>query len=156
MNDDILRLKSLLIDQNLSIAVAESLTAGNLQAAISSVSGSSEYFSGGVTVYNIDQKVNLLGVNRKHAASVNCVSEQVAAEMAQGVRKMFGSDIGIATTGYAEPWAPGGIETPFAWTAFGIKGKTHTEKIEPTISGRVAIQRLVTETALAKLIHHLT
>lgn len=96
-------IKQRLFQLNLTIAVAESLTCGLVQDRLGSVSGSSSYLVGGITAYNIDQKVNLLGVNREHAQSCNCVSQLVADEMAMGVCKLFGADIGIGTTGYAEP-----------------------------------------------------
>jgi nicotinamide-nucleotide amidase len=145
------KIKHCLLEKSMSIAVAESMTGGNLQALITSVSGSSKYFLGGVTAYNLDQKVNLLAVDREHAASVNCVSEQVAIEMASGVRKMFNSDIGLATTGYAEPWPDGGVEKPFAWIAIDINGKVQSEKIEPTIVDRITVQRLVANAMLHRL-----
>jgi PncC family amidohydrolase len=87
---------------NATIAAAESLTGGHVQANIAMVSGASTYFLGGITAYNIHQKTEHLGVDGRHAAEVNCVSQQVVREMATGARAMFGADIGIATTGYAE------------------------------------------------------
>ena len=97
------RLADILRRTETSIAVAESLTSGHLQANLGRVSGSSAYFLGGITAYNIAVKADLLGVDRTHAAEVDCVSQRVAREMAAGVQKLFSSDIGIATTGYAEP-----------------------------------------------------
>jgi nicotinamide-nucleotide amidase len=101
----------------LTLAVAESLTCGHLQAAIGAVSGASEYFLGGVTAYSLAAKVRLLGVNRAHARSVNCVSQRVAVEMARGACTRFGADIAVATTGYAEPSRPASIRVPLAWWA---------------------------------------
>lgn len=145
-------LKIQLLQTGHKIAVAESLTGGHLQATITSVSGASEYFLGGLTAYNIDQKVNLLGVDREHAASVNCVSQQVATEMAAGVRKMFGSDISIATTGYAEAWPEGDIEKPFAWYAINICGNVQSNRIEPAAVDRQQVQDFVARSVLDKLI----
>jgi nicotinamide-nucleotide amidase len=101
----------------LTLAVAESLTCGHVQAAIGAVSGASEYFLGGVTAYSLAAKVRLLGVNRAHARSVNCVSQRVAVEMARGACIRFGADIAVATTGYAEPSRADGIRVPLAWWA---------------------------------------
>ena len=101
----------------LTLAVAESLTAGHVQAQVASVSGSSEYFLGGVTAYSLEQKVKLLGVNRSHARKVDCVSQRVAVEMAFGVAELFGADIAVATTGYAEPSKADGVKAPMAWWA---------------------------------------
>ena len=78
-------LKALFLrEPRLTLAAAESLTAGNVQARIASVSGASGYFRGGVTAYSIEEKVKLLGVNRAAAKRVNCVSARVAEEMAAG------------------------------------------------------------------------
>lgn len=96
------------------LAVAESLTCGHLQARIGSESGASDFFSGGVTAYSLDQKVALLSVEREVASAVDCVSDEVARQMARGVCKLFGSDIGAATTGYAEPDSARGVKTPYA------------------------------------------
>ena len=66
----------------LTLAVAESLTAGHVQARIAAVSGASAYFLGGVTAYALAQKVALLGVDRAAAERVNCVSADVARQTA--------------------------------------------------------------------------
>lgn len=108
-------IKALLDDLGKTIAVAESITAGKIQDNLASASGSSSYFEGGITVYNLTQKVLQLGVDHFHAKEVNCVSQQVADEMAKGVAHKFQSDFGVATTGYAEPYLPENIETPRAY-----------------------------------------
>ena len=109
--------KLMLRKPRLTLAVAESLTAGHLQAQIASVSGASEYFLGGITAYGLEQKVKLLGVNRAHARRVNCVSQRVAVEMAYGAMERFGADLAAATTGYAEPSRAARIKEPMAWWA---------------------------------------
>ena len=118
-----------------AVVAAESLTAGMVQSALASVSGSSAYFLGGLTVYTLEQKVKLLKVNRTHAQRVNCVSPRVAYEMARGAQKLFGATYGIATTGYAEPWPEKGIMTPFAYysvrtpTGSSWDGRVEFEKV---------------------------
>ena len=97
------KIKQICVHNELRVATAESLTAGHVQSLIASVSGASDFFCGGITAYNIDQKVKHLGVDRIHAAGVDCVSPQVAAEMALGATEMFDAHIGVSTTGYAEP-----------------------------------------------------
>jgi len=86
--------------------VAESLTCGRVQARIGQISGASEFFLGGITTYSLDQKVRHLGVDRAGASAVNSVSAAVAEQMARGVCALFGSELGLATTGYAEPFDP--------------------------------------------------
>ena len=94
-------LKNLLLRKpKLTLAVAESLTCGRLQALIGEISGASEYFLGGITAYTLEQKVRHLGVDRATAKRVNSVSATVAEQMARGVGEMFGSHLGLATTGY--------------------------------------------------------
>lgn len=148
----------------LTLAVAESLTAGNVQARVASVSGASAYFLGGVTAYALEQKVSLLGVDRAHAAEVNCVSARVAEEMARGVCERFGADVGVATTGYAEPARAAGVTVPFAWWAVvrrggaGARGKKGEEfsvrhgRVECPGATRVEVQAIVAEAALAELV----
>ena len=112
------RLKKLMLRKpRLTLAVAESLTAGHLQAQIAAVSGASGYFLGGITAYTLRQKVKLLGVNQAHAKRVDCVSQRVAVEMAYGALERFGADVAAATTGYAEPNRAARVKAPMAWWA---------------------------------------
>jgi nicotinamide-nucleotide amidase len=87
-----------------TLAVAESMTCGHLQARIGAVSGASEFFLGGITAYTLDEKVRHLGVKRAAAEPVNSVSAAVAEQMARGACVLFDSDFALATTGYAEPF----------------------------------------------------
>lgn len=83
-----------------TVATAESITGGRLQALFTRTPGSSDVFLGGITAYSINNKVELLGVDREKAAEVNCVSDFVAHEMAIGAKNQFDSFLSIATTGY--------------------------------------------------------
>lgn len=125
-------LKSLFDKGGVTLAVAESATAGNLSALIASVSGASSFFQGGVIAYNLRQKVNLLGVDEEHAASCDCVSNRVAKELAKGVRRLCGSDVGMSVTGYAGPYqTPEGVlvTEPFAWLGFDVCGFLWAKKV---------------------------
>jgi len=104
-----------------TLAVAESLTCGRLQARIGSVPGASDFFLGGITAYTLDEKARHLGVDRREAAAVNSVSARVAEQMARGACVLFGSDAGIGTTGYAEPKAEWHVEEPFAWWGLALR-----------------------------------
>lgn len=88
-------------DKKFTISVAESITGAYLTSCFTRVKGSSKYFIGSITSYCLDMKVKLLGVNRDMASECNCVSEEVAKQMAKGVSEQMSSDIGIATCGYA-------------------------------------------------------
>jgi nicotinamide-nucleotide amidase len=144
------RLHTLLTRSGLTIAAAESLTTGLVQTRLGSCSGSSSYYKGGITAYSIHQKVEHLGVDGKHAAAVNCVSERVARQMARGVCKMFDSDIGIATTGYAEPDPTRDIEIPFAYVGFAYK-KRHFEFKVVCDDDREGVQEDVAQQAMERL-----
>lgn len=95
-------IKNILIERKIWLSVAESLTCGKLQSNLGEVSGISKCFKGGITAYTIDEKVEFLNVDKTEAEKVNCVSEVIACQMAKGVSKMFKTEIGIGTTGYAE------------------------------------------------------
>jgi nicotinamide-nucleotide amidase len=95
-------LQAVCVERGITIAVAESLTAGAIQAAIGRRSGASDYFRGGVVTYDIDAKVAPLDVDRDEAEAVECVSELAAGQMAAGVHRLFGADFGLAVTGWAE------------------------------------------------------
>jgi nicotinamide-nucleotide amidase len=93
----------LLVEKGKTLAVAESCTGGYISHLVTSVPGSSNYFKGGVTAYSNAVKQNLLGVNESSLKEFGAVSEQVAKEMALGVKKILQTDFAVATTGIAGP-----------------------------------------------------
>jgi nicotinamide-nucleotide amidase len=124
------KIKEKLIGRNEKLSVAESVTAGFLQAAIASAEMALKFFEGGITTYNINQKVRHLKIDRKKGEACNCVSEQTANEMALGVCELFGTDWGIAVTGYATA-VPESDFKLFAWFSMCCKGKVMlAEKID--------------------------
>ncbi len=156
------KLKAILIEARLKLAVAESVSTGNLQAAVGSISGASEFFEGGITTYSLKQKVDLLGVDHEHAREVNGVSERVTRELARGVCRRFEADLGVATTGYAEPDEAVGIDEPLAYFAIWRANRTAGDGrivAEGRVTGqglsRTAMQRHVAERALAALLEYL-
>jgi PncC family amidohydrolase len=96
-------LGELLRTKSMTLAVAESCTGGLVSDMITNVPGSSMYFLAGLVTYSNDSKIDLLGVSRETLESYGAVSEQVVIEMARGVRKTTGADIGAAVTGIAGP-----------------------------------------------------
>ncbi len=93
----------LYVGGGLTIAVAESLTGGLVGAALTDVPGASEVFVGGVVAYATDAKHEVLGVPMAVLENHGAVSAETAAAMADRVREIFGTDIGISTTGVAGP-----------------------------------------------------
>jgi len=102
-----------------SVATAESCTGGLIGNRITDVAGSSEYYTGGLVAYSNDVKHKGLGVSRTTLAMFGAVSEETACEMAIGVRKHTGADIGIATTGIAGPGG-GTDEKPVGMVAIAL------------------------------------
>ncbi|MFH1825789.1 MAG: CinA family protein [bacterium] len=86
-----------------TVAVAESLTGGLIASRLTDVPGSSEYFVGGLVCYQPKTKVIHAGVPAALLSKHGVVSKEVALAMAEGARKRFGSDIGLAATGAAGP-----------------------------------------------------
>lgn len=93
----------LLTLRKLTIAVAEACTAGRLGHLLTSISGSSAYFQGGILSYSESVKRNVLGIDQEILSAEGSVSEVTALAMAQRVRELCGSAIGISTTGVAGP-----------------------------------------------------
>jgi nicotinamide-nucleotide amidase len=87
----------------LTLATAESLTGGGVGELVTSVPGASRVYVGGVVAYASRVKVELLGVAPEVVEEHGVVSEPCAVAMAEGVRRLLGADVGVATTGVAGP-----------------------------------------------------
>jgi PncC family amidohydrolase len=101
------------------LTVAESCTGGLLGHEITQVSGSSAYFLGGVISYADDVKMNLLGVSEASLIRWGAVSAQVALEMAAGVCRCTGAEVGLSITGIAGPTG-GTPQKPVGLTFIGL------------------------------------
>lgn len=106
---------SLLLERGLTLSVAESLTGGLVASRIVAVPGASEWFRGGVVAYATDVKRSLLAV-----PEVPSVSERAAKAMAQGVRTLLGSDVGLGVTGVAGPSEQDDLPVGTVW--MGLAG----------------------------------
>ncbi|WP_313028367.1 CinA family nicotinamide mononucleotide deamidase-related protein [Soonwooa sp.] len=96
-------LGEILTDRKLTISTTESCTGGEVSKLITSVSGSSKYFLGGIVTYATQKKIDILKVSDETVTKNTVVSEEVALEMARGGQKLFGTDICLSTTGVAGP-----------------------------------------------------
>jgi nicotinamide-nucleotide amidase len=109
----------LLFDRGLTIATAESITAGAMGALLTDTPGASRYFLGGVVAYANKAKQDLLGVQGATLGRHGAVSAEVAAEMAAGARERFGADLALASTGIAGPEG-GSAEKPVGLVYLGL------------------------------------
>ena len=130
-----------------TLSTAESLTAGSLSSAITSIPGSSDVFLGGITAYQSSIKSSHLGVSVELIAKHTVFSEEVAIAMAQGALKSFGSTWAISTTGVAGPGPSDGVSAGTVWVA--IEGPV-TQAIELSLSGeRDSVRNATTASAMA-------
>ena len=102
-----------------TLAVAESLTGGLIGARIVNVAGASRTFRGSVVSYATDVKHTVLGVDAEHVISKEC-----AEQMAEGVRRVMGADVGIAATGVAGPEEQDGQPVGTVWFALALPGQS--------------------------------
>ncbi|NME95882.1 competence/damage-inducible protein A [Clostridium cochlearium] len=118
-----------LIENNLSIATAESCTGGLLCGRLVNYPGISKCLVEGIVTYSNDSKMNRIGVKKETLENFGAVSEETALEMAKGVAKTSGADIGISTTGIAGP-SGGTDEKPIGLVYIGyyIQGKSFAKR----------------------------
>ncbi|RZN39057.1 MAG: CinA family protein [Methanophagales archaeon ANME-1-THS] len=137
--------------RGLTLAIAESCTGGLVGHRITNISGSSDYYKGGVIAYANDVKERILRVAKKTLEDQGAVSAACAEEMAQGVRILLDSDIGIATTGIAGPTG-GTPEKPvgLVYIALATKDYVYHEK-HLFHKNRVGNKRAAAQAALLML-----
>lgn len=114
-----------LTSHHMTLAVAESCTGGRIASLFTAQAGASAYFRAGVTAYTCGMKCSILGVDPELIGREGVVSEAVARAMAEGVRRISGSDFSIATTGIAGP--SGGTEAqPVGTVWMAVATADHT------------------------------
>jgi nicotinamide-nucleotide amidase len=134
-----------------TIAVAESVTSGFLQAVLSSADNAIAFFQGGMTAYNLGQKTRHLNIDPIHAAACNCVSQKMAIDMALSVRNAYSSHWAIAVTGYATP-VPESDGKLFAYYAIVYNGEVlEAAKIDCERKEPVKVQLYYTNYIMGQL-----
>jgi nicotinamide-nucleotide amidase len=136
------------------LAVAESCTGGTIASKFTAMAGASAYFMAGVVSYSNEAKHDILGVSWESLNTYGAVSEQVAREMAEGMRRVAHADYAIATTGIAGP--TGGSEAKpvgTVWIAIATPSETlsrrmtygqlRTQNIERATTSAINLLRLV-------------
>ena len=126
IDEDLLKkVSTLLKEKKLKVATAESCTGGMLGNLLTNISGSSEYYDRGIISYSNRAKMELLGVSKETLDRYGAVSEPVAEEMAEGIRKRSKVDIGVSTTGIAGPTG-GTKDKPVGLVYVGVSTKERT------------------------------
>ena len=149
------RVGQLLLARRYTLAVAESCTGGLVGHRLTNIAGSSAYFLGGVVAYAYDAKERLLDVNHNTLYDFGAVSEQTAREMARGVRRALGADVGVSVTGIAGPG--GGLPgkpVGLTWVALSARNVEIAEQYLWT-GDRQANKELSAEAVLEMVLAHL-
>lgn len=128
------KLFELLKKMKLTISAAESCTGGLFSKKITDIPGASSFFIGSVIAYSNSIKTDILKVSRQTLAEHGAVSEETAAEMATGIRKIIPSDIGISITGIAGP-SGGTADKPVGTVCFGFAYKKNIETFTKVFKG---------------------
>ena len=140
--------------QGKTLVTAESLTGGGIGGALTSVSGSSAVYKGGIISYTNEIKHRILGVPQNILDQHGAVSEPVARAMAEGVRKLLEADVAVSVTGLA---GPGGDEygNPVGTVFVGYSDAHLTEVKRFLFSGdRESIRKQTAEEALKLILNH--
>ena len=117
-----------LLNAGKTVSAAESCTGGEISHLLTTVPGSSAYYLGSVTSYAVSVKENVLGVPAEIISEHGVVSSEVAAAMAEGVRKLTGSDYSVSTTGLAGPGGDGVNPEGTVWIGVSGPNGTITQK----------------------------
>ena len=118
-------LGELLMLKGKTIATAESCTGGNIAVQLTSIAGSSAYFRGSIVAYANDVKERVLGVRPESLEQFGAVSEPVVRQMAEGARRLVGTDYAVSTSGIAGPTG-GTAEKPIGTVWIGVAGPERT------------------------------
>ena len=110
---------NLLRKKGWTVSVAESCTGGLIGSFLTSIPGSSDYFTGGVIAYSNKIKTDLLSVSPDTLKNFGAVSGETVREMAYGVKKLLKTDVGISSSGIAGP-AGGSKNKPVGTVALGV------------------------------------
>ncbi len=136
----------LLRESGFTMSAAESLTGGMIASSVVSVPGASSVFKGGCVVYTDEMKRKMLGVKEETISAFTAVSAGTCREMAEGMRRMSGSDVAVAVTGYA---GPGTGDEPVGLVYIGVSSESFNHVNEFRFTGnREKIRRSVTVKAI--------
>ena len=148
-----------LMEKKMKVATAESCTGGLISERITRVSGSSEVFDCGICSYANEIKTKVLGVSADTLQILGAVSSETAIQMAEGVKKLSGADIGVSTTGIAGPTG-GTPEKPVGTVFVGVctNNKSYALKLDLSgninkVNSRAYIRKLTSDAVLFTILN---
>lgn len=119
----------LLREKNMTFSAAESCTGGDVAKRFTDMAGASSFFLGGVVTYTNGAKAKLLGIDRDMIEDKGAVSYEVAKEMAENVRRVIGTDIGVGVTGLAGPDGDGVHEVGTVFVSMATAEQTWVKEL---------------------------
>ncbi len=139
---------NLLLEKGATVATAESCTGGMVAARLTSVSGASGAFKYGAVTYCNEAKHMVLGVSTETLDEHGAISAETAKEMAEGIRKVMGADIGVSVTGNAGPGAAENKEVGLVY--IGVSSENYFAVLENHFEGdRISVRAQAADAALA-------
>ncbi len=137
----------ILLEKNATVGTAESCTGGMIAARLTSVSGASGAFKFGAVTYCNEAKHAVLGVSTETLFEHGAISQETAKEMAEGIRKVLGADIGVSVTGNAGPGAA--EEKPVGLVYIGVSSENYSAVLENHFEGdRISVRAQSADKAL--------
>ena len=156
MNDIETKLLELFSGRNLTLATAESCTGGLIANRITNISGSSKYFERGVITYSNQSKIELLNIPFQVIEEYGAVSQETAVAMAEGVRNLAKTDLGLAVTGIAGPTG-GSPDKPIGLVHIALVSSKGIEHKKYKFCGsRLEIKKQTADEALKLLLNYIT
>ena len=119
----------LLREKNMTFSAAESCTGGDVASRFTDMPGASAFFKGGVVTYTNEAKAKLLGIDPALIEEKGAVSYEVAKAMAENVRALLGTDIGVGVTGLAGPDGDGVHEVGTVFVSLAVEGETFVKEL---------------------------
>jgi len=146
-------LGEILSEREMTISTAESCTGGELAKMLTSNSGSSKYFLGGIVTYATEKKIDILKVKKETIDEFTVVSEQVATEMAEGCQGLFDTNISLSTTGVAGPGkGEDGKEVGTVFYTIRVNDKVVTSKLYMPHLDRLDFMYFVSQKVIQDLV----
>lgn len=153
MNKTAAKIQKIMLKEGKTLSTAESCTSGRIAAQLTTVSGASGYFQGGVIAYQDAIKIQQLGVSAEDIERYDVVSQAVAEQMVRGACRLFGTDYAMASTGYAGIGTEK-IPSGTIWIAWGTEKDVQSRQLHLT-GTREQNTREAVQTALVEFLRYI-